>query len=129
MKPTVQKIITKLDKNTKKLELSLKGYMTKVTITDFNRRQKDNADIINEIIRKGQTIFKKLNDFELELKSARSTTVKAEMEIDEMKNTMKENGIDVSALNQREKEIVKDREDINKLLKVVDLHKKRIRSL
>ena len=129
MKPSVQKIITKLAKNTKKLELSLKGYMIKVTITDFNRRQRDNADAINEIISKGQTIFKNLNNFELELKSARNITVKAEMEINQMKNTMKENGIDVSALNQREREIARDREDINKLLKVVDLHKKRIRSL
>ena len=129
MKPNVQKIITKLAKNPKKLELSLKGYMTKVTITDFNRRQRDNADIINKIIREGQTIFKKLNDFEIELKSARNITVKAEMEINQMKNTMKQNGIDISALIQREKEIAKDREDINKLLQVVDLHRKRISSL
>lgn len=131
MKPSIQKIITKLtkEKENQKVELSLKGYQTKVTITDFFRRQRDNADIINEIIRKGQTIFSKLNDFELELKSARSVTDKAEIQINEMKNTMKENGIDISALNQRQKEIAKDRQQINEMLRVVDLHKKRLKSL
>jgi hypothetical protein len=127
MKPSVQKILAKLNKE--KIDLSLKGYTTKVTITDFFRRQRDNASIINEIISKGQKIFNKLNDFELELKSARSVTDKAEMEISKLKNTMKENDIDTSSLNEKEKQIAKDRQQINEMLKVVDLHKKRIRSL
>ena len=42
---------------------------------------------------------------------------------------MKENDIDTSSLNQKEKQIAKDRQQINEMLKVVDLHKKRIRSL
>lgn len=127
MKPEVKRIFEKL--NNKKIDLSLKGYTTKVTITDFFRRQRDNASIINEIISKGQKIFNKLNDFELELKSARSVTDRAEMEILKLKNTMKENDIDTSSLNQKEKQIAKDRQQINEMLKVVDLHKKRIRSL
>jgi len=127
MKPEVKRIFEKL--NNKKIDLSLKGYTSKVTITDFFRRQRDNASIINEIISKGQKIFNKLNDFELELKSARSVTDRAEIEISKLKNTMKENDIDTSSLNQKEKQIAKDRQQINEMLKVVDLHKKRIRSL
>jgi hypothetical protein len=127
MKPSIHKILAKLNKE--KIDLSLKGYTTKVTITDFFKRQRDNASIINEIISKGQKIFNKLNDFELELKSARSVTDRAEMEISKLKNTMKENDIDTSSLNQKEKQIAKDRQQINEMLKVVDLHKKRIRSL
>jgi hypothetical protein len=115
MKPSVQKILAKLNKE--KIDLSLKGYTTKVTITDFFRRQRDNASIINEIISKGQKIFNKLNDFELELKSARSVTDKAEMEISKLKNTMKENDIDTSSLNEKEKQIAKDRQQINEMLK------------
>ena len=127
MKPEVKRIFKKL--SNQKIDLSLKGYTTKVTITDFFRRQRDNASIINEIISKGQKMFPKLNDFELELKAARSVTDRAEMEILKLKNTMKENDIDTSSLNQKEKQIAKDRQQINEMLKVVDLHKKRIRSL
>ena len=50
-------------------------------------------------------------------------------EIDKMKATMIENGISTSALDARQSEISKDKQDINQMLKVLDSQRKRIKSL
>lgn len=126
---TVNKHLHKEDFSTQKINLSLRGYTSKVSIADFMRRQKQNADDINLIIKKGQDKMSDLNNFEIDLKIARNVTDDAFREIDKMKATMVENGISTSALDARKNEISKDKQDINQMLKVLDSHKKRIISL
>lgn len=132
MEPQVKKIFGKLPKTelaTEKIDLSLRGYTSKVSVTDFKRRQRQNADDINSIIKKGQDKIADLNNFETDLKVARNATDDAFREIDKMKATMIENGISTSALDARQSEISKDKQDINQMLKVLDAHRKRIKSL
>jgi len=125
----IWKQLSKLNLATEKIDLSLRGYTSKVSVTDFIRRQRQNADDINSIIKKGQDKIADLNNFETDLKIARNATDDAFREIDKMKATMIENGISTSALDARQSEISKDKQDINQMLKVLDSQRKRIKSL
>ena len=132
--PDVKNVFNKLSEDktnlsVEKIDLSLRGYTSKVSVTDFIRRQRQNAEDINLIIKKGQDKIADLNNFETDLKIARNATDDAFREIDKMKATMIENGISTSALDARQSEISKDKQDINQMLKVLDSQRKRIKSL
>lgn len=128
MKPTANKVYKKLDKKNQ-INLSLDTYEAKVNINQNKKSQRNHAQEINAIIDSARSIRSKLDGLELVLANNIDTADKALKDLVSIKRTLSENGFDTSAVDRREKEILSDKAEIKNQQKVLQMHKKRLRSL